>query len=175
MPRSYGSLHLATSTPSLVIDALGLVRAQELVRKTVVSCGDALVKKQLGYLLARQGVALNLEEAAEGAGSMDEDLQVELQEIISNTNLSELYLALARDLDVMEAKLPEEVNPRIFSPGTWASNPCLLEMSAQRSLDLLLNTLLHISYKVSSIDASGQGDLSGCVSLRVYGTWSAGV
>lgn len=116
MPRSHGSLRLTTSKVSLVIDALGLARAQELVRKTVGSCGDPLVKKQLGYLLARQGVALNLEEATEGTGSIDEDLQVELQEIISNTNLSELYLALARDLDVMEAKLPEEVLPSLFLP-----------------------------------------------------------
>ena len=81
--------------------------AQELVKKTVSSCDDALIKKQLGYLLARQGVALNLEDTA--GASMDEDLQMELQEIISNSKLSELYLSLARDLDVMEAKLPEEV------------------------------------------------------------------
>ena len=80
---------------------------QELVKKTVSSCDDPLIKKQLGYLLARQGVALNLEDTA--GISMDEDLQMELQEIISNSKLSELYLSLARDLDVMEAKLPEEV------------------------------------------------------------------
>ncbi len=80
----------------------------------MASCEDALIKKQLGYLLARQGVALNLEDTA--GASMDEDLQMELQEIISNSKLSELYLSLARDLDVMEAKLPEEVcAPSIFN------------------------------------------------------------
>ncbi len=40
---------------------------------------------------------------------LDPDLQSELQEIISNSRLSEYYLALARDLDVMEPKLPDEV------------------------------------------------------------------
>lgn len=87
----------------------GLVCGQELVKKTVSSCDDPLIKKQLGYLLARQGVALNLEDTA--GASMDEDL--ELQEIISNSKLSELYLSLARDLDVMEAKLPEEVRAAV--------------------------------------------------------------
>lgn len=88
-----------------------VVCAQELVKKTVSSCDDPLIKKQLGYLLARQGVTLNLEDTA--GASMDEDLQMELQEIISNSKLSELYLSLARDLDVMEAKLPEEVRAAV--------------------------------------------------------------
>ena len=39
----------------------------------------------------------------------DNDLREELRKINSNSRLSELYLALARDLDVMEAKTPEEV------------------------------------------------------------------
>ena len=56
---------------------------------------------------------------------MSEELQGELAEIISNSKLSELYLSLARDLDVMEAKLPEEVRvrgPRLFRlcmPRPW--------------------------------------------------------
>lgn len=32
-----------------------------------------------------------------------------LREIISNSKLSEHFLALARDLDVMEPKVPEDV------------------------------------------------------------------
>ena len=54
---------------------------------------------------------------------LDPDLQSELQEIISNSRLSEFYLALARDLDVMEAKLPDEVHtlttplyPKVYNP-----------------------------------------------------------
>ena len=39
----------------------------------------------------------------------DSDLREELRKINSNSRLSELYLALARDLDVMEAKTPDEV------------------------------------------------------------------
>lgn len=39
----------------------------------------------------------------------DEDLREELRKINSNSRLSELYLSLARDLDVMEARTPDEV------------------------------------------------------------------
>lgn len=39
----------------------------------------------------------------------DEDLREELRKINSNSRLSELFLSLARDLDVMEAKTPDEV------------------------------------------------------------------
>ena len=41
--------------------------------------------------------------------NLDPEVQTELQEIISNSKLSEMYLSLARDLDVMEPKLPDEV------------------------------------------------------------------
>lgn len=71
------------------------------------SCTDPLERKQLGYLLARQGFALDLEEGP--AAVEDDELRESLQQIISNGKLSELYLSLARDLDVMEPKTPDEV------------------------------------------------------------------
>mmetsp|Transcript_31070 Transcript_31070/g.68978 ORF Transcript_31070/g.68978 Transcript_31070/m.68978 type:complete len:901 (-) Transcript_31070:581-3283(-) len=80
---------------------------REVVEETFAACGDALEKKQLGYLLARQGFALNLEEGP--AAVEDDTLREQLREIISNSKLSEHYLALARDLDVMEPKQPEDV------------------------------------------------------------------
>ena len=43
----------------------------------------------------------------------DEELREELRKINSNSRLSELYLSLARDLDVMEARTPDEV---MFTP-----------------------------------------------------------
>lgn len=41
--------------------------------------------------------------------SQDDDERDVLREIISNSKLSEHFLALARDLDVMEPKVPEDV------------------------------------------------------------------
>ena len=66
------------------------------------------------------GVALDLQAEDKGMQSwldnLDSELQSELQEIISNSKLSEMYLSLARDLDVMEAKLPDEVPTASFLP-----------------------------------------------------------
>ena len=39
----------------------------------------------------------------------DESAREALREVVSNSKLSEHFLALARDLDVMEAKMPEDV------------------------------------------------------------------
>jgi 26S proteasome regulatory subunit N1 len=55
-------------------------------------------KKQLAFLLAR--AQINYE---------DEALDETLIEIINNSKLSEHYLSLARDLDVMDPKSPEDI------------------------------------------------------------------
>ena len=73
---------------------------------TMAGCHSALDKKQLGYLLGRQGVGLDLEDGP--AAVEDETLMLELRDIIANAKLSEMYLALARDLDVMEPRTPEQ-------------------------------------------------------------------
>ncbi|GBG62353.1 hypothetical protein CBR_g30307 [Chara braunii] len=77
----------------------------EHVKSTFCDCEDPVMKKQLAYILARQGFVLNLEDDM----SIGDDEREVLQEIISNSKLSEGYLALARDLDVMEAKTPEDI------------------------------------------------------------------
>jgi len=55
------------------------------------------VKKQMCYLLARHGYSIELAD--------DE----EANEVISNSRVSELFLKLAKDLDVMEPKTPEDI------------------------------------------------------------------
>ena len=50
----------------------------------------------MAYLLARQQI--NIEEEDE-----------ELNEILNNTKLTENFIALARDLDVMEPRTPEDI------------------------------------------------------------------
>lgn len=62
---------------------------------------DAAVQKQLAFMLARQQVCLELDESVP-----DYD---DLVEIMSNTNLNKHFLNLARELDIMEAKTPEDI------------------------------------------------------------------
>mmetsp|Transcript_21359 Transcript_21359/g.53017 ORF Transcript_21359/g.53017 Transcript_21359/m.53017 type:complete len:946 (-) Transcript_21359:182-3019(-) len=80
---------------------------QETMEKTFVATIDKQEKRQLCYMLARHGHPLRLDEGPCEVSDPDE-LEA-LQTIMSNSNLSANYLTLARDLDVMEAKLPEDI------------------------------------------------------------------
>ncbi|KAE9592999.1 hypothetical protein Lal_00028985 [Lupinus albus] len=77
----------------------------QYVRQVFTSCDDVLRKKQFCYMLGRHGITFELDEEM---AADDEEREV-LQEIINNTKLSEGYLTLARDIEVMEPKSPEDV------------------------------------------------------------------
>ncbi|AES89702.1 putative 26S proteasome regulatory complex, non-ATPase subcomplex, Rpn1 subunit [Medicago truncatula] len=75
------------------------------VRTVFTSCHDVLRKKQFCYILARHGITFELDEEMVND---DEEREV-LQDIINNSKLSEGYLTLARDIEVMEPKSPEDI------------------------------------------------------------------
>ncbi|KAG4170297.1 hypothetical protein ERO13_A12G139150v2, partial [Gossypium hirsutum] len=67
------------------------------------SCNDLLMKKQFCYILARQGINFELND------DMVEDDRELSQNIINNVKLSEGYLTLTRDFEVMEPKCLENI------------------------------------------------------------------
>ncbi|KAM1060857.1 hypothetical protein ACFX2J_025179 [Malus domestica] len=75
------------------------------IKNVFTSCDDLLRKKQFCYILARHGISFELDDEMVAE---DDDREV-LQDIINNTKLSEGYLTLARDIEVMEAKTPEDI------------------------------------------------------------------
>lgn len=77
------------------------------VEATFAACSDPQERRQLCHLLARQGFVIDLEDGP--AAVADDDEREVLVEIMSNSKLSEYYLMLARDLDVMEPKTPQDV------------------------------------------------------------------
>ncbi|XP_022814100.1 26S proteasome non-ATPase regulatory subunit 2 [Spodoptera litura] len=77
------------------------------------SCTDPLVKKQLCYMLARQYIPLEVE---------DEDLRT----ILLNAHINDHFLSLARELDIMEPKTPEEVYKTWLESAGSALRPSLL-------------------------------------------------
>ncbi|XP_058740065.1 26S proteasome non-ATPase regulatory subunit 2 homolog A-like isoform X2 [Vicia villosa] len=77
----------------------------QYAKKVFTSCNDVHQKKQFCYIIARHGIAFVLD--IEMAGN--EDGREMLQDILYNSKLSEGYLALARDLEVMEAKSPMDI------------------------------------------------------------------
>ncbi|XP_055904695.1 26S proteasome non-ATPase regulatory subunit 2 [Eupeodes corollae] len=62
---------------------------------------DTSVQKQLAFMLARQQVCLELDESIPEYD--------DLMEIMSNANLNKNFLNLARELDIMEPKTPEDI------------------------------------------------------------------
>jgi len=72
----------------------------ELIGELLSSCEDKLMKKQMCILLGRHRVNFELD---------DDDDEEELNDLIGNSHLSEEFLKLAQDLDVMDAKTPEDI------------------------------------------------------------------
>lgn len=73
---------------------------EEVIPELFSQCDDPLMKKQMCLLLGRHRVNFEIED--------DEDAD-DLNELIGNAHLSEQFLKLAQDLDVMEAKTPEDI------------------------------------------------------------------
>ncbi|KAG7208331.1 hypothetical protein KM043_014567 [Ampulex compressa] len=72
-----------------------------LIEDIFAKCTDLSVQKQLAFMLGRQQIFLELQE------SMVE--YEDLVEIMSNSHLNTHFLNLARELDIMEPKTPEDV------------------------------------------------------------------
>lgn len=72
--------------------------SQEKYTQILNECKDATERKQIGFLIGRQRAALDT----------DLDIEEDLNQIISNTKLSEYFKQLGRDLDVLEPKTAEQ-------------------------------------------------------------------
>ncbi|XP_076803657.1 26S proteasome non-ATPase regulatory subunit 2-like [Clavelina lepadiformis] len=72
-----------------------------LMEEIFLSCKDICVQKQLAYALARQQICLELSD--------DLDEADDLTEIMSNSHLNTNFIMLARELDILEAKVPDDI------------------------------------------------------------------
>eukprot|EP00804_Cyclotella_cryptica_P012852 CCRYP_010607-RA/>CCRYP_010607-RA protein AED:0.00 eAED:0.00 QI:1280/1/1/1/1/0.66/3/67/625 len=75
---------------------------EEAIPELFSQCTDKLMTKQMCLLLARQRVNYTVEPNEDGT-------EGELNEIIGNEKLSEEFLKVAQDLDVMDPKTPEDI------------------------------------------------------------------
>ncbi len=82
---------------------------------------DPADKRQLALMLGEARWAVDLESGP--AAVADDALREELAAAMGNARLSERYLALARDLDVTEAKTPEDVYKSHLVEGRAPSGP----------------------------------------------------
>lgn len=68
------------------------------IRSVFQACNDTSMQKQMAFMLGRQQMFL-----------MDDNLDPDLVEIMSNTQLNTHFLNLARELDIMEPKTPDDI------------------------------------------------------------------
>lgn len=73
----------------------------DVVQKIFIQCKDADVQKQMAFMLGRQQMFL---EPSDEIANYDD-----LAEIVSNTSINDHFMALARELDIMEPKTPEDI------------------------------------------------------------------
>lgn len=85
---------------------------KDLIQSILTSCPDRSVQKQMALQLGRQQIYLP-------------DVDADLTALMSNTHLNEHFLRLARELDIMEPKTPDDIykthledNGRSFSSGS---------------------------------------------------------
>ncbi|CAL5391541.1 unnamed protein product [Camellia sinensis] len=90
--------------PSALQIALFLDNLQ-YVHQIFAACDDLLLKKQFCYILGQLRITFVLDEEMSG----DDECREILQGITNNGKLSEGYLMLARDIEVMEPKSPEDI------------------------------------------------------------------
>ncbi|KAM0935489.1 putative armadillo-like helical, 26S proteasome non-ATPase regulatory subunit RPN1 [Dioscorea sansibarensis] len=146
----------------------------QYVKQVYTSTADLLLKKQFSYIVARHGHTLELDDEIV---SKDEDKD-QLQDIINNTKLSEGYLTLARDIEVMEPKSPEDIyKVHLIDGRTSASSS--LDSARQNLAATFVNAFVNAGFgqdklmTVSSEPSSGGSSGSWLFKNKEHGKASA--
>ncbi|KAK4776901.1 hypothetical protein SAY86_005589 [Trapa natans] len=131
------------------------------VKKIFTSCDDLLRKKQFCYILARHGITFELDEEIVS----DDGEREALQEIINNAKLSEGYLSLARDIEVMEPKTPEDIYKAHLLDGRGSASASV-DSARQNLAATFVNAFLNAGFGQDKLmtlqsDSSSGGGSSG--------------
>eukprot|EP01024_Parvocaulis_polyphysoides_P064007 TRINITY_DN7425_c0_g2_i2.p1 TRINITY_DN7425_c0_g2~~TRINITY_DN7425_c0_g2_i2.p1 ORF type:complete len:808 (-),score=183.10 TRINITY_DN7425_c0_g2_i2:91-2514(-) len=109
---------------------------------SAIQSGDQSVLQQVSYLLGRHGGMQLREEEDDG---LTDDQREMVNRIIGNERLSDLYLKLARDMDVMEAKVPEDVYKTHLVESRQPSSQ-LMDSARQNLADSIVNAFVNAGF-----------------------------
>ncbi|XP_050409532.1 26S proteasome non-ATPase regulatory subunit 2 [Patella vulgata] len=110
----------------------------KLIEEIFYSCNDTHMQKQLAYLLGRQQIFLELNE--------DMEEYDELTEIMSNAHLNNNFLALARELDIMEPKVPEDIYKSHLEPNRSTLGPSTVDSARQNLAASFVNGFVNAAF-----------------------------
>ena len=105
----------------------------------------------------------------------DEEWRQELEQINGNSHLSEQYLQLARDLDVMEAKTPEDVYKSHLVEGRAGDGPSI-DSARQNLASTFVNAFVNAGFgqdKLVTATPESGSEVSACPFLFILPRHSA--
>lgn len=85
----------------------------DLIKQDFASTTDRSLRRQLAFILARQRICLDLSD-----DELEQD--AELQDCLNNTKLPDHYKALAKELNILDPKLPEDIYKSHLEPSRTA-------------------------------------------------------
>lgn len=104
---------------------------ETMIRSVFDATSDPIVHQQLAYILAAQGVPFE---------------HAELQEIIGNTKLSEHFLYLAKELNLLAPKVPEDIYKSHLDSSKSVFSSAGLDSAQQNLATSFVNAFLNLGY-----------------------------
>lgn len=104
---------------------------QDLIRSIFDATNDPVMQKQLAYILATQKISFEHES---------------LQEIIGNTKLSEHFLYLAKELNLTDPKVPEDIYKSHLDNSKSAFGNAGLDSAQQNLAASFANSFINMGY-----------------------------
>uniref|UniRef100_A0A0D9VC70 26S proteasome non-ATPase regulatory subunit 2 homolog n=1 Tax=Leersia perrieri TaxID=77586 RepID=A0A0D9VC70_9ORYZ len=115
-------------------------KSMQYVKQVYTGTDDLSKKKQFSFMIARHGLPMEIDD---DIATDDNDREI-LQELVNNTKLSEGYLTLARDIEVMEAKSPEDIYKVHLIDGRGASSS--LDSARQNLAATFVNAFVNAGF-----------------------------
>lgn len=137
-PDDLAFLHTAYSiylTNNHLTQALALairIDDDELIQQVFDATNDVLVKKQLGFILARQQYWFEVDNE-------------EVQACVSNINLSEYFVYLAKELNLLDPKVPEDIYKSHLENSLYGS-ASTLNSAKQNLATAFVNAFINCGY-----------------------------
>lgn len=106
---------------------------ESLIRSCFEATSDKLIQKQLAFILARQQYWFQVEDE-------------EVQQCLSNINLSDHFLYLAKELNLLDPKVPEDIYKSHLEQSRLGGNPGVLDSAKQNLAASFVNAFVNCSY-----------------------------
>eukprot|EP00051_Salpingoeca_urceolata_P026738 m.478399 g.478399 ORF g.478399 m.478399 type:complete len:897 (-) comp21140_c0_seq1:156-2846(-) len=145
--------------PQSLLMALKL-NEPELVRKVFFDCKDKQVKRQLAFMLGRQQVMIDLNEEMPDGEEEDEEETEILMSLIANTRLNKSFEALARELDIMEAKTPDDIY-KTHLESSQRSSTVHIDSARANLASTFVNAFVNAGFSQDKLVMGSDGQMGG--------------